>query len=588
MRISSFFAALACVSSFVHAQVIHPPKPGELRRLSEWQAHPLARVEKTREWLVYIRFRLTSREPGFEVPKPGTYCCPETTNIPNLLPYNDPFPNKRLRESNRVHVRSQIITLPFVERSALQDVDLVSLKSDLQIDNSLLTIPARPLAYLPSMQREIGWVLDAGPDDSFGWGYCELDVQFAATLRSLVYKREDLAHLPAPKKWPEEVMGTFEPQAYIDFAPQPNGFVQPIDEKRITTLVQQVANKAGVNPRQTPVPSELAYRFAHAVFGGIRNRDDTLTPWSRDKGRARAYSQKYKTSEPRPTVTVEMPRLDPDTFNGIPVRDILNIWAEGIGTEPERCAVLVAALRKFNVPARLMIGVELDESNLDEAFTPRSGITRTESTTITPATGPDDPNPNQPETAHVTGVIATRPATVVAWVEFATFDPELNELIWVPIDPGSGGNSWKFGKLDNAEHIVALATNFWPKDIQFIGRSNESVLRFGDDIDYWRANVADWQLPAALFGMQSSAPVYSTCNVEWRVTGRKASQREIDEFRSVERIPVTKESMDDSTTNAPAHSAPTKSPQTSTPNQSGKPATPTGTKQTPAPTKKPK
>lgn len=44
------------------------------------------------------------------------------------------------------------------------------------------------------------------------------------------------------------------------------------------------------------------------------------------------------------------PHVDPDTFYGVPIRDILNVWNEGVGTEPERCAVLVAALCVFNVP----------------------------------------------------------------------------------------------------------------------------------------------------------------------------------------------------------------------------------------------
>lgn len=583
MKTKSMFAAMALIAHVACGQVILEPKPGEFLKPAEWQPHPIAQVGQSQEWLVSIRFRLTSREPGQE--QPDCYVCESPSDIRNLIVYNDPFPNRRMRESRRVHVRSQWFTIPFVERSGLQDVDLRSLKSDLQIDNSLLTIPARTLAFVPSMQRELGWLLDAGNDDSFGWNYSQLDIQFAATIRNIKYRREELARFPAPTKWPDQALGTFEPQVYLDFAPQPNGFVQPISDRRITEMVQKIANLAGVDPKRTPVPSEVAFAFSKVVFGTLRNRENVQTRLRNGRDRVRTYGQTYKTSEPRPPIVVPRPPRDPDTFAGLPVRDIINVWKEGVGTEPERCAVLVAALRKFNIPARVMIGVELDESDLDEAIKPRSGFRVTETTTIKPATGPDDPCPNMPETATISGVISSRPATIVSWVEFAVFDQELQQLIWVPIDPGSGNNSWKFGTLDNAEHIIALATNFWPKDIQYIGREPGSVARFGYSAANWEPSIADWHLQAGLFGMQSATPVYSACAVEWRVTGRKASQREIDEFRSVERVPYTKEAVANDSTGLVA--TPNTAKPTAT-NQTDKPKPVATPSSKPAPAKKSK
>lgn len=592
MKTAVALASLVMSAGLACGQVILEPKPGEFLKPSEWQPHPLAQVGKSQQWLVSIRFRLTSREPSHEVDR--CYCCADPAAIEHL---NDP---KNLfmdscdddPKRQRVQVRRQWITLPFIERGVFQDADLRSLESTLQLDREMYDVPTRPLASVPSMQREIGWLVDAGPDDSFGWKCAEVNLRFITTLREMKYRREQLARFPKPKKWPDEAMGAFEPQAYIDFAPQANGFVQPIDDRRIIEMVGQIANRAKINPTNAPVPSELAYRFASVVFDAIRNREDTLTPWSADEGRAAPYRQVVESGKPRPSLPGTFhPHVDPDTFYGIPVRDILNVWNEGVGTEPERCAVLVAALRKFNIPARLVIGVELDEPDIDEAFNPRSGYRRTETTTVLPghpATGPDDPNcPNMPAVPERTlyeGFMSSRPATVVAWVEFATFDPELKQLIWVPIDPGSGGNSWKFGTLDNSESIVALATNFWPKDVQFVGREYESLVRFGTQWKYWKPGVADWNLPASLFGMQSSPKVYSACCMEWRVTGRKASQREMNEFRSVERVPYTKERVLDDSNAAAATPNAAKSAGAS---QNDKSQTPAAPAPKPTPTKKP-
>lgn len=53
------------------------------------------------------------------------------------------------------------------------------------------------------------------------------------------------------------------------------------------------------------------------------------------------------------------------------------------------------------------------------------------------------------------------------WVEFGVFDPEKG-LGWIPVDPGSGAEDWRFGTVEDSERVVVVATNFWPTTIRHL------------------------------------------------------------------------------------------------------------------------
>lgn len=150
-----------------------------------------------------------------------------------------------------------------------------------------------------------------------------------------------------------------------------------------------------------------------------------------------------------------------------------------------------------------MIGVELDEPDIDEVFNPRArGIAelkqqlfflvalRQVRTIQTVRTCPRSRNERSTRASCHLGQPPSLPGS-----SSLPSIPELKQLIWVPIDPGSGGNSWKFGTLDNSESIVALATNFWPKDVQFVGREYESLVRFGTQWKYWKTRCCRLEPP---------------------------------------------------------------------------------------------
>lgn len=85
MNTTTILAAIALCAHFACAQVILEPKPRELTKPTEWRTHPLAKVGKSQDWLVSIRFRMTSREPQHEVN--SHYCCADPAKIKRL---NDP------------------------------------------------------------------------------------------------------------------------------------------------------------------------------------------------------------------------------------------------------------------------------------------------------------------------------------------------------------------------------------------------------------------------------------------------------------------------------------------------------------------
>ncbi|GEM_PF-1252402 len=375
-------------------------------------------------------------------------------------------------------------------------------------------------------------------------------MEFVATLRDLRFQRRDLANIPWPKgrpiAYPPEANGVFEPQAYIDFAPQANGLVRPLSDKRLDAMVADIARRAGVSTKERPLPpSEVAYRVADVVFKQVARRGDGTKSSSTLQSRILTHRQLVPSGTPAPPPNVNIGLItEPDTFEGFLVRDVLTVWDQGSASQPERAAILVAALRRLQIPARVMLGVQLDQSDRDELLNPRAGLERRQQVRILPAidpTGPDDPKcpnmPGRPQMQEITTTTISNPAVLVAWVEFDLYDRHEADvrMVWVPIDPGTGGGHWEFGQLENAENILAIATNFWPSNVQFVGPAGPSVGRFGGNSRYWNPAIADWHQPLALFGMLSQPSIYTTCLAEWRVSGRKTSVRELDEYVSSRR-----------------------------------------------------
>lgn len=122
------------------------------------------------------------------------------------------------------------------------------------------------------------------------------------------------------------------------------------------------------------------------------------------------------------------------------------------------------------------------------------------------------------------------------WIEFALYDPERG-LAWVPVDCGSGARDFRFGEVEDAERYVAVATGFWPTQIQRLyvfgereqGHADESVL-FGLDP---RGKIFDFadllglspqfppRMPAAFWGMFTEP---ETARVVWQEVGFTANR----------------------------------------------------------------
>jgi hypothetical protein len=500
---------LAVGAAFAPAQVVEAPIPAEGVRTRAWSDHPAMEVLKRQEWLVTARFRVASRAPGHEV---RTACCPTTEQQRDIFK-NIKRPGWRA-STNRptVNVQREWIVLPVVSEGAMQRVHLESLKSTSQLESATLNVPARMLASHAGMHQEIGWRFDAMPRGSLNWRVAEVEMQFHADLRTVRFDRAKLASIGWPSAWPDETAGAMQPQAYIDFAPDAGGFMRELDPGAMEQMFAEIDRAAGLTRERRLAPSEVAHALAGAVHGTIRQWRSNSDPLRQGQF-PRTHPRVFGITDDDALIR---PSRDPDTLTGLQVRDVLSVWRDGRGTPAERCAVLVAALRKWGIPARLMIGVELDETDRKEAISPRVGM---RTITIETACG-------------TRSFVIPRPATIVAWVEFALAERVENadRVTWIPIDPGSGGNSWKFGTLTNGQYTVALATSLWPQKVRFVGRTGASIGVWRGQLDAWNPRETGWHLPAAMFGMQSEQAVYTACAAEWRVTGRKASRREMDRF----------------------------------------------------------
>lgn len=538
------------------SQVIAPPvalTPEQVGRDPAWRVHRFAKVRASKDWIVKTRLRVASRSPGDELL--AMPCCTVLASKDQYEERPKTIFEDRVPRSGLDGVEHQWIVLPLVTSNAGQTIDVTTLRTRTQLDCDYPEIIPTFVATPSGMQREFGWKF-TGPDlpkrPRFnGWGYADLDVEYAATLRDVRFDRKGLAQIPWPKgrpaAYPPEAMGVFEPQAYLDFAPQATGIVRPLDDKRVDAMVAEIARRARLSLRErTLPPSETACRIADVVFKQMKRRGDGTRDVGSPGQRVRTQIQRVPSGGPVPPRSAIGPLRDPDTFAGFEVRDVLTVWNAGNASQPERAAVLVAALREFEIPARLMLGVRLDQSNRDELLNPRKGIEVTQETKVLPAvapTGPDDPDcpnmPGRPELLEVRTTQVSTPATLVAWVEFGLYDADEREqrMVWVPIDPGTGGGDWEFGELENAENVIAVATNFWPSGIKFVGRANDSLADFGDRMQYWDHTRTNWHLPGGLFGMQSAAPVFTVCDFEWRVWGRKTSAREFRDYVRERSVP---------------------------------------------------
>lgn len=239
--------------------------------------------------------------------------------------------------------------------------------------------------------------------------------------------------------WPEQFPSDATPWLTRD----------PVFDKDSETdgdLVAELLNKwtGGNDPRQIP-PVQLAKFLTGKVLEHVRtNVNNTRPPLAAPPVLRVGTARPQLTYQDRDVVTMR------GMFGGMLVKNAANVVTDRVGSEHDMTNLLTAMLRRVGIPARTVIGIDKEETGLNDR--------------------------------------------IKSWVEFAMVAPDVEGVIWVPVDveelKGSGRNArnweqeWKhFGTSDVLRDTMPIAFHFHPP-----------------------ANYQSYVLPA-LFGIQNDGPL---------------------------------------------------------------------------------
>lgn len=199
----------------------------------------------------------------------------------------------------------------------------------------------------------------------------------------------------------------------------------------------------GNDPKQIP-PVQLAKYLTAMTLKHVRvDTPASERPGARAPGKLTSRATRYSQRNP---ARLNLTRI----IGGLNVKNAAETAATGKGSKHDLCNLLTAVLRRADVPARTVIGVDERESGTDRFR---------------------------------------------SWVEFAFMPPESREPVWVPIDmwelksssrgPGNWTQPWEhFGTSDELREVLPVAFYFRPPSSEHFS----------------------WDLPA-LYGIRSDRPL---------------------------------------------------------------------------------
>jgi hypothetical protein len=223
--------------------------------------------------------------------------------------------------------------------------------------------------------------------------------------------------VPWPSRWPQEITPWLERDPVLDLDDE-----EGVDQ--VAALLERWTK--GTDPKQIP-PVQLAKFLTGSVIEHVRhNVPATENP----VGRPPRIVQTGTATTNRTTLLNIGGALNfSGAIAGFNVQDAGKTAVSGRGSPHDDTVLLTAVLRRVGIPARTVIGVDKNESSSRKQ--------------------------------------------VKSWVEFALVAPDVDRVIWVPVDVwelrGSGRNTrnwqqpWKhFGTSEELRDTVPLAHHFHP------------------------------------------------------------------------------------------------------------------------------
>lgn len=222
-------------------------------------------------------------------------------------------------------------------------------------------------------------------------------------------------NIPWPEAWPANLTGWLKHDPVHDAPPDEGG--DPVED-----LLKKWTG--GNDPKQIP-PVQLAKYLTGCVLSHVRVRGPEMFS-------AAGYTDALTMTDAPDSSTVYRDiqyRRSTQAIGGFNVQNAAEIALKKTGSEHDLSTLLVAVLRRAGVPARVVIGVDNEESSTTKKCK--------------------------------------------SWVEFAVVAPDVAKPFWVPIDvrelksDGRGVNNWQqpwkhFGTSEMLRHTPPIAYHFHP------------------------------------------------------------------------------------------------------------------------------
>jgi hypothetical protein len=362
----------------------------------------LVRTE-SRRWMLELEVRVPGPRLMSRDIRPEEFINPSR---PNTI-VNPQNPNQPLRDP-MLALGNLRVVIPYVDRTSGSTPGSSGVLANVQIDGQRVNEEAGKATFttrsgpMGSRFAEFGF-----PAEARGRAV-EVSLRVPVSSHSLAMDPREAEKVTWPKDvnaWPAEARSALEPEFLVDWTTDKADIQK--NQKAVDDLIKKWMGQE--DPTKIP-PIELAGRLTSLVMANFREVNSMVV-----KGEA--------------ALVTDFPR-----------QEVGETIKAGRGTELHVAQVLTSVLRRVQIPARTVIGVELEDrrKNDDDGSTPRRNK------------------------------IEWR-----AWVEFAVIDEATRTVAWLPIDmhrqrqsgsrgPGPG-RPWKFlGNHEDMQYMIPVSFHQHP------------------------------------------------------------------------------------------------------------------------------
>lgn len=329
-------------------------------------------------------------------------------NSRQTTPVRDPRTGKTSNAPKITPFAFQTLSMvyPMVVTSAGSDLMVDEYKGVLKLDDKVMDDSVTVLKGYPAGLQLGRWDAVEKPAD-MSVREVTLEVEASTSCFRLQYDEKLANTLGWPTTWPEEAQSTFRPQLWIDSGLDNSGKVVAYDPADLDAAITAYLKEEGVKSPKDVSPARLAKILTAKVWRDIQPNGQGLS---------------FRAGTGQLTgMSIQAPKITLETKRG------------GAHDIP---ALLCALLRRAGLPARVVIG--MDVRNSDPGFLKDGG----------------------------------KGKNLRTWVEFYLFDERANLYNWVPIDiielrksssrPMKIDQTWRFFGAGEFESVIPIALHYHP------------------------------------------------------------------------------------------------------------------------------